>query len=259
MKLFQEHSMMKSNQEVKQGYIHSTESFGTVDGPGIRFVVFFQGCPMRCQYCHNPDTWEMGKGRKMTVEEIMSAYEKNTTFYRNGGITATGGEPLMQLPFLIRLFKEAKSRDIHTCLDTSGIVYRKERAEEFAELFKYVDLVLLDIKHSLAQGHVKLTGQDQKPVIAFADALEAAGIPMVIRHVAVPGITDKEEELTALGHLIGKYKNLKGLDVLPYHTMGVKKYEALGLSYPLEGTNSMTKEDAKKAREIVIKALKEVR
>ena len=135
MKLFQEHSMMKSNQEVKQGYIHSTESFGTVDGPGIRFVVFFQGCPMRCQYCHNPDTWEMGKGRKMTVEEIMSAYEKNTTFYRNGGITATGGEPLMQLPFLIRLFKEAKSRDIHTCLDTSGIVYRKERAEEFAELF----------------------------------------------------------------------------------------------------------------------------
>ena len=259
MKLFQEHSMMKSNQEVNQGYIHSTERFGTVDGPGIRFVVFFQGCPMRCQYCHNPDTWEMGKGRKMTVEEIMSAYEKNTTFYRNGGITATGGEPLMQLPFLTRLFKEAKSRGIHTCLDTSGIVYRKERAEEFAELFKYVDLVLLDIKHSLAQGHVKLTGQDQKPVIAFADALEAAGIPMVIRHVAVPGITDKEEELTALGHLIGKYKNLKGLDVLPYHTMGVKKYEALGLSYPLEGTNSMTKEDAKKAREIVIKALKEVR
>ncbi len=247
--------MKKSN----IGIIHSIESFGTVDGPGIRFVVFFQGCPMRCLYCHNPDTWKMESGTKMTAEELLEQYEHNRTFYRRGGITATGGEPLMQLPFLTELFEKAKQRGIHTCLDTSGIVYRKERKNKFEELFRATDLVLLDLKHSDPQGHKRLTGQEQKPVLDFAKALEEAGVPMIIRHVAVPGITDKREELEQTGRLIAPLRNLKGLEVLPYHTMGKAKYEALGIAYPLEGVESMTKEKAKEARDVILRAIMEIR
>ena len=144
MKSFPEHSMMKCN----QGYIHSTESFGTVDGPGIRFVIFFQGCPMRCKYCHNPDTWQPNQGKLMTVEELLELYRHNEKFYKKGGITATGGEPLMQLSFLTELFRQAKEAGIHTCLDTSGIIYRESKKDEFEALFCVTDLVLLDMKHS---------------------------------------------------------------------------------------------------------------
>lgn len=144
-----------------KGYIHSTESFGTVDGPGVRFVVFFQGCPMRCLYCHNPDTWKTGEGKELTAEEILEAYKKNEVFYKNGGITATGGEPLMQLDFLTELFQKAKKQGIHTCLDTSGIMYRKERQEKFVQLFKVLDLVLLDFKHSNETGHKTLQVLDR--------------------------------------------------------------------------------------------------
>ncbi len=249
---------MRDSSQLK-GYIHSIESFGTVDGPGVRFVIFFQGCPMRCQYCHNPDTWALGQGMEMTVEEILERYERNKGFYRRGGITATGGEALLQLPFLIKLFEEAKKRGIHTCLDTSGILYRKEREEEFERLFLVTDLVLLDIKHSMPKGHFKLTGQKQNAVIAFARALERAGVPVIIRHVIVPGITDSKQELEALGELIGGFKNLVGLEVLPYHTMGKVKYEKLGIEYPLEGVPDMDKNEAKKAREIILKAMREKR
>ncbi len=172
--------------ESKTGNIHSTESFGTVDGPGVRFVIFFQGCPMRCLYCHNPDTWNAKGGSRMTADELLELYEHNKTFYRNGGITATGGEPLLQLSFLTELFEKAKERGIHTCLDTSGIVYRKERQEEFEHLFRVTDLVLLDLKHSDPQGHKDLTGQEQAPVLEFAKALENAKIPVIISHVVVP-------------------------------------------------------------------------
>lgn len=198
------------------GRIHSVESFGTVDGPGVRFVVFFQGCPMRCLYCHNPDTWGTEGGTEMTVDELLAAYERNKGFYRQGGITATGGEPLLQLPFLTELFSAAKAQGIHTCLDTSGIVYRPDRQEEFGALFAVTDLVLLDIKHADPQGHRQLTGQDQSPVLAFARALERAKVPMIVRHVVVPGLTDSPQELTALGRLIAPFRNLKGLEVLPY-------------------------------------------
>lgn len=249
---------MRDSSQLK-GYIHSIESFGTVDGPGVRFVIFFQGCPMRCQYCHNPDTWALGQGMEMTVEEILERYERNKGFYRRGGITATGGEALLQLPFLIKLFEEAKKRGIHTCLDTSGILYRKEREEEFERLFLVTDLVLLDIKHSMPKGHFKLTGQKQDAVIDFARALERAGVVMIIRHVIVPGITDSKQELEALGELIGGFKNLVGLEVLPYHTMGKVKYEKLGIEYPLEGVPDMDKNEAKKAREIILKAMREKR
>ena len=242
-----------------KGYIHSTESFGTVDGPGVRFVIFFQGCPMRCKYCHNPDTWEPKKGTQMTAEELLEGYERNKMFYRGGGITATGGEPLMQLPFLTELFEKAKERGIHTCLDTSGIIYSENRKDEFEKLFAVTDLVMLDIKHSSPEGHVELTSQKQDPVLQFEKALEEANIPVLIRHVVVPGITDSDEELKDLGHLIGRWKNLKGLDVLPYHTMGVNKYKNLGIPYPLEGIPNMDSAKAQEAKMKILAAIKEVR
>lgn len=245
-------------EEKKKGRIHSIESFGTVDGPGVRLVIFFQGCPMRCRYCHNPDSWDARGGTEMTVKEILERYERNKAFYRNGGITATGGEPLVQMGFLTALFEEAKRRGIHTCLDTSGIIYRKERQDEFEKLFSVTDLVLLDIKHSDAKGHKELTGREQSPVLAFAKALEQAEVPMIIRHVAVPGITDQEEELREVGHLIGRFRNLKGLEVLPYHTMGVNKYKELGMEYSLEGVPDMKPEEAKEARNIILEGIREI-
>ncbi len=243
----------------KIGHIHSTESFGTVDGPGVRFVIFFQGCPMRCKYCHNPDTWAFSGGSEMTADELLEGYERNKDFYKGGGITATGGEPLMQLSFLTELFEKAKKRGIHTCLDTSGIAYSEKKQKEYEALFAVTDLVLLDIKHSMPEGHVLLTSQSQEPVLAFEKALEQANIPVIIRHVVVPGITDGEKELTALGHMIGKWRNLKGLDVLPYHTMGVVKYKNLGIEYPLEGVPNMEPAKAKEARAKILQAIKEVR
>lgn len=245
--------------ESKTGNIHSTESFGTVDGPGVRFVIFFQGCPMRCQYCHNPDTWSAKGGSRMTADELLELYEHNKTFYKNGGITATGGEPLLQLSFLTELFEKAKERGIHTCLDTSGIVYRKERQEEFERLFHVTDLVLLDLKHSDPKGHKELTGQEQAPVLEFAKALEQAKIPMVIRHVVVPGFTDKREEQEQLGRMIAPLRNLKGLEILPYHTMGKAKYESLQIPYPLEGVEALEKEKASEAKKIILETILNIR
>lgn len=242
-----------------KGHIHSTESFGTVDGPGVRFVVFFQGCPMRCLYCHNPDTWEPGLGMEKTAEELLEEYKRNKVFYKNGGITATGGEPLMQLPFLTELFEKAKKQGIHTCLDTSGIMYRKERQQEFEKLFQVLDLVLLDFKHSSEEDHRSLTGLSQKNILEFARALEKARIPVIVRHVVVPGITDQEEHLRELGRILAGYSNLKGLEILPYHTMGKVKYEKLGIPYPLENVENMDAEKAKEARSIVLKAFQEAR
>ena len=241
------------------GRIHSVESFGTVDGPGVRFVVFFQGCPMRCLYCHNPDTWSTGGGTEMTVDELLTAYERNRGFYRQGGITATGGEPLLQLPFLTALFAAAKARGIHTCLDTSGIVYRPDRQGEFDSLFSVTDLVLLDVKHASPEGHRRLAGQEQFPVLSFAQALDRARVPMVIRHVVVPGLTDTPEELKALGRLIAPFRNLKGLEVLPYHTMGAAKYEALGIPYPLAGVPAMDKDKARAARDVILTEFRQAR
>lgn len=245
--------------DVRKGRIHSIESFGTVDGPGTRLVVFFQGCPLRCKFCHNPDTWKFDQGEEMTAEEILQLYEKNKSFYKRGGITVSGGEPLGQLEFLTELFSKAKERGIHTCLDSSGIFYQEERKDAFERLFACLDLVLLDLKHSSPEGHLELTARRQEPVLAFARALEAHKIPMVIRHVVVPGITDGKEHLRALGRIIASYTNVTGLEVLPYHTMGVKKYEALGIEYPLQGVPAMGREDAKKARQILLEEIKRSR
>ena len=239
-----------------KGRIHSIETFGTLDGPGVRFVVFFQGCPMRCLYCHNPDTWNLSGGTLYTAEELLFQYRKGKEFYRDGGITASGGEPLMQLAFLTELFEEAKKWGIHTCLDTSGSPYRKEEQEMYDRLFSSLDLVLLDIKHSGAREHEMLTGKSQAQVLSFTNALDQAKIPMIVRHVAVPGWTDTKEEARKLGELLREYHNIQDVEVLPYHTMGVEKYRKLGISYRLEEVPPMEKAQAEVLREEIRKTVK---
>lgn len=244
------------------GHIHSIESFGTVDGPGVRMVIFTKGCPMRCQYCHNPDTWDMTGGEEISVKEILSRYNSKKSFYRNGGITVSGGEPLLQMKFVTELFKAAKSQKIHTCIDTSGVLFdkdNKKKVKEFNELVKYTDLVLLDIKHIDDDEHKKLTGFSNKNILNFTKFLEEKNVPVCIRHVVVPGITYDERYLFELGKYIGTLKNLKSIDVLAYHDMGKSKYEALGIDYPLKDTPPLSKEDALKAKKIILSGIKTTR
>ncbi|MBQ9841345.1 MAG: pyruvate formate lyase-activating protein [Erysipelotrichaceae bacterium] len=244
-----------------KGYIHSEESFGTVDGPGLRYVVFLQGCPMRCLFCHNPDTWKMHDGKQVEPQEIIDRFLKNQSFYRNGGITVTGGEPLLQIDFLISLFTLAKQYDIHTCIDTSGITYQDSDnyRSKLDELLTITDLVMLDIKHIHPDKHLHLTKQKNENILKFAKYLESKKIPLWIRHVVVPGITDNPNDLMDLGRFIGTLSNLKALDVLPYHTMGVNKYKELGLTYPLEGVEALSKEKAMEARKYILQGIKEIR
>lgn len=245
-----------------EGLIHSVESFGTLDGPGIRCVIFMQGCPLRCQYCHNPDTWEMGVGTKITPEEIIKGYKKNASFYTKGGITVTGGEPLVQIDFLIELFSLAKKENIHTCIDTSGITYNPENSEYLKKLdtlLSYTDLVMLDIKHIDNSEHKKLTGAENKNILLFAKYLESKNIDLWIRHVVISGITDNPEHLYKLGEFIGALKNLKALDILPYHTLGVGKYKELGIKYPLCDIPPLSQADAQKAKEAVLRGINNIR
>jgi len=245
-----------------KGYIHSQESFGTVDGPGVRYVVFTQGCPMRCKYCHNPDTWKPNTGNLVSAEEILDQYNKNRSFYSKGGLTVTGGEPLLQIDFMIDLFTKAKAQNIHTCIDTSGITYNPDNTaynEKLDKLMTLTDLVMLDIKHIDPEKHKDLTQQENKGILAFAKYLEEKKVPLWIRHVVVPTVSDDPEDLRELGRFIGKLTNLKALDVLPYHTMGVNKYKELGLEYPLEGLEALPKEKAVEARKIILEGVREVR
>ena len=239
------------------GFVHSTESFGTVDGPGVRFVIFLQGCPMRCKYCHNPDTWKMNSGALRSAQSLLKEYERNAAFYNRGGITVTGGEALMQIDFLLELFTLAKQKNIHTCLDTSGITYRPGESsynEKLDRLMEVTDLVMLDIKHIDPECHKDLTGHDNAPVLAFARYLDAKNIPVWIRHVVVPGITDDPVQLARLGQFLGGLNNIKALDVLPYHIMGISKYKELDLPYPLEGVEPATKQQAMDAKKIILTA-----
>lgn len=245
-----------------EAYLHSTESFGTVDGPGVRFVIFLQGCPMRCKYCHNPDTWEMHAGERRSAESLIEEYEHNRAFYKNGGITVSGGEPLMQIDFLLELFGLAKEKDIHTCIDTSGIAYHPGDTEynrKLDALLTMTDLVMLDIKHMDPAAHRELTGLDNDGILAFAHYLDEKEIPIWIRHVVVPGITDDADALRRLGQFIGTLSHVKALDVLPYHTMGVTKYKGMGIPYPLDGVEPATKEQAAQAKQIILDAYRRVR
>ena len=240
------------------GYIHSIESCGTVDGPGIRYVVFMQGCPMRCKYCHNPDTWAYEGGKEVTVQEIMDGWESCKEFLSNGGITVTGGEPLMQIEFVTELFEEAKRRGVHTCLDTSGITFSRndKTLAQFDRLLAVTDIVMLDIKHIDNEKHIDLTGQETAAVLDFAQYISEKGVELWVRHVIVPNITDNEEYLHKLGYFIGGLRTLKALDVLPYHDMGKVKYEQLGMEYPLGDTPPLTKAEAAKARDIIMEGIK---
>lgn len=235
------------------GNIHSIETFGTVDGPGVRFVVFFQGCPMRCLYCHNPDTWMKKGGREMTSADILSRMEQNRAFYRTGGITASGGEPMFQAAFLTELFEMAKERGIHTCLDTSGILFSDlpEQRRQTERLLAVTDLVMLDIKHMDDAEHRKLTGHGNENSIAFARYLDEKKIPVWIRHVVVPGITYSKDELTALGLFLKTLSNVTKLEVLPYHALGKTKYDSLGMKYVLEDTPQLKKAEAEEAERII--------
>lgn len=242
-----------------QGRIHSLESFGTVDGPGVRYVVFVQGCPMRCAYCHNPDTWAMTGGTMMDPQEIINNFENNRPFYVNGGITVTGGEPLMQIDFLIDLFTLAKKHNIHTDIDTSGIAFNrnnKDLVEKLDRLMELTDLVMLDIKHIDPTKHKELTSQPNEGILDFAAYLEEKNVDMWIRHVIVPGLTDDDKYLYDLGYFIGQFSNLRALDALPYHTMGKSKYEKLDMEYKLADVPAMGQKDLLIKKQKIVEGIK---
>lgn len=244
------------------GYIHSKESFGALDGPGIRYVLFMQGCPMRCLYCHNPDTWQIGAGEPVTVDEVMEELHKNRHFYSGGGITVSGGEPLLQIDFITELFRAAKERGIHTCIDTSGITYsdtNEEYIKKLDLLMQNTDLVMLDIKHIDPKAHTALTGHSNEGPLGFAKYLDSRNVTIWIRHVVVEGHTDDKDQLYSLGRFIGRLKNLQALDVLPYHRMGEVKYEALNIPYPLGNLPATTKEKAEWARGVILDGIRSVR
>lgn len=244
------------------GYIHSRETFGTVDGPGIRYVLFLQGCPMRCLYCHNPDTWASFGGEEKTVKEILDDYETYKPFLKDGGITLSGGEATVQMDFVLDLFEACKERNIHTCLDTCGILFDRENPETLAKyekLMEVTDLVMLDIKHVNPRQHKVLTGHSNEKIIDFLDFMDEHNMNIWIRHVVVPRITYNKEFLFQTGELLGKYDNITAIDVLPYHTMGVDKYKELGFKYPLEGVEALTNEEAKTAKQIILMGRKKTR
>lgn len=237
-----------------KGRIHSTENFGTVDGPGVRFVIFMQGCPMRCKFCHNPDTWDLTKGEEKTAEELLDEAKRFRSYWgEDGGITVSGGEALLQIDFLTELFRLAKKEGIHTTLDTCGqpFMETKEYLEKFDTLLEYTDLILLDIKHIDAAEHRELTKHDNANILALARYLDKKKKPIWLRHVLVPGITDKNEYLHELGAFIGTLSNIQKLEVLPYHTMGTYKWENLGIPYPLEGVETPTPERVEQAKKIL--------
>ena len=234
--------------------IHSIETFGTVDGPGIRFVVFMQGCQMRCLYCHNPDTWQVGAGKDMSVEDLVSQIKKYKNYFgNNGGVTVSGGEPLMQIDFVTQLFKRLKQENIHTCIDTSGVLFNtnEQTLAKFDELIKYTDLVLLDIKHIDDKQHKMLTGHSNKNTLEFTKYLDNKGISMWIRYVLVPTINSDEQSLTKLKSFINTLKKVDNIEILPYHTLGIKKYTELGIDYKLKNIETPTKEQITLAEKIL--------
>lgn len=237
-----------------KGYIHSFETFGTVDGPGIRFVVFFKGCPLRCKYCHNPDTWTLDNALIMEPQEIVSKIIKYKHYFKDGGgVTLSGGEPLVQLDFVIELCKLLKEEAIHIAIDTSGYPFIKDDVNvvsKFKQLINYVDLFLLDIKHSDEAKHIELTGVSNQNTLDFATFLSKNHKHMWIRHVLVPGITGERSQLIKLNNLIETLSFVDKIEVLPYHTMGINKYQNLGIDYPLKNINPPSKEEIENAKRI---------
>ncbi|MCM3214373.1 pyruvate formate-lyase-activating protein [Niallia taxi] len=243
-----------------KGRIHSIETFGTVDGPGIRYVVFTQGCLLRCQFCHNADTWELHGGKEMEVQEIIEDLTAYLPFINasGGGITVSGGEPLLQLPFLIELFKACKQIGVHTTIDTSGGCYSTAShfQEQLLELLSYTDLILLDLKHINRKKHINLTGMGNDHILAFATFLSEKRVPVWIRHVLVPTINDNTDDLRTLGEFISTLSNVEKVEILPYHKLGVYKWEALGLDYPLVGIDPPSEESVSYAYSMLVNTSK---
>lgn len=234
------------------GHIHSTESFGAADGPGVRFIVFMQGCHMRCRYCHNPDTWKMDGGDEVTADEILKRALRFKPYWgKDGGITISGGEPLLQIDFVIELFKKAKELGINTCIDTAGNPFTKEEPffSKFEELMKYTDLLLLDLKEINPTRHKDLTGFDNSNIIEMAKYLSEINKPVWIRHVLVPEYSDFDEDLDALGDFIDTLSNVDRVEILPYHTLGKFKWENLGIPYTLESISPPSAERIENAKQ----------
>lgn len=234
------------------GHIHSTESFGAADGPGVRFIVFMQGCHMRCRYCHNPDTWKMDGGDEVTADEILKRALRFKPYWgKDGGITISGGEPLLQIDFVIELLKKAKELGINTCIDTAGNPFTKEEPffSKFEELMKYTDLLLLDLKEINPTRHKDLTGFDNSNIIEMAKYLSEINKPVWIRHVLVPEHSDFDEDLDALGDFIDTLSNVDRVEILPYHTLGKFKWENLGIPYTLESISPPSAERIENAKQ----------
>lgn len=232
------------------GNIHSIETFGTVDGPGIRFVLFLKGCLLRCSYCHNPDTWTILGAKQMTPSEVISNVSKYKNYYKNGGLTISGGEPLLQLDFVTELCRLAKEAGIHTAIDTSGATFNFDDIEKYNELIKYVDLFLLDIKHIDDEKCIKLTGKSNINTISFAKYLESNNKKMWIRYVVVPGITNDFSDLEKTKLFIDNLSNVEKIEVLPYHKLGITKYENLGITYPLKDVDVPSSSDIELVKNI---------
>ena len=242
--------MEKKNIDLKYyAKIHSIESFGTVDGPGIRFVLFLQGCHLQCKYCHNRDTWNMNGGEYKSLDDIFEKIMKYKNYiYPNGGVTVTGGEPLLQVKFLIKLFEKLKKENIHTCVDTSGMV---ALTPDIKRLLSLTDLVLLDIKHIDSEKCKNLVCSGNEKELAFAHYLSENNIHMWIRQVLVPGYTDDEQDLLKLKNFIDSLNTVDKVEVLPYHDMGRYKWEKLGLKYELDGVRVANDDDVKRAKKIL--------
>ncbi len=229
-----------------KGFVHSFESFGTKDGPGIRFAIFMQGCPLRCLYCHNPDTWKMNNAKyKLTPQEAFEEIQKVKAFVR-GGVTISGGEPLLQPQFILELFKLCKEEDIHTAIDTSGFLLNYD----IQEALYYTDLVLLDIKHINPQKYFQLTGKSLQPTLHFMEHLREIDKPVWLRYVLVPGYSDDEQDLKDWADYISKFDNVERVDILPFHQMGTHKWEQLNEDYRLKGIDPPTAEQIEKAEQI---------
>ncbi|MGV3275323.1 pyruvate formate-lyase-activating protein [Staphylococcus sp. 11261D007BR] len=235
-----------------KGYIHSVESLGTVDGPGLRYIIFTQGCLLRCLYCHNPDTWNIkNASREATVEELTTEILPYQPYFSasGGGVTLSGGEPLLQMPFIKELFKSLKQHGIHTCIDTSlGCANDTEAfRRHFDQLLPYTDLMMVDIKHIQNEKHKALTGRSNTHILNYIRYLSERKQPIWIRHVLVPGLTDAPEDLRALGEFINELDNVEKFELLPYHQLGVHKWESLGIPYQLNNVCPPSDSDVEKA------------
>ncbi len=238
------------------GLVHSLESFGSVDGPGVRFVIFLQGCSLRCRYCHNPETWACGVGERWSAEDLFRHVWRYRNYWgKKGGITVSGGEPLLQPDFVTELFRLARAKKVHTALDTAGQPFRPDDPAylaAFDALMAVTSLVILDLKEIDSDKHRRLTGRPNENILAMARHVSDLGVPLWIRHVLVPGLTDDEDGLRRTGEFIASLRTVERVEVLPYHTLGLFKWQKLGIPYSLNDARIPTPEEVRRAEELLM-------